>query len=82
VKRSGTAALNENIDNLDGALKHLNMDFNSLMLAILSVLAIIQAMRGQVMSSSGSYLWYALNLLMMARNRPDKIGEDIPETTE
>jgi hypothetical protein len=81
-KRSGTEALNKNIDDLDGALKHLNMDFDSLTLLILSVLAIIQAARGQVMSSSVSFLWYAFNLLMMARNRTDRISQDIPETTE
>lgn len=82
VNRSGTEVLNNNIDDLNGALKYLNMDFYSLMVLMLSVLAIIQAMRGQVMSSSGSYLWYAFNLLMMARNRTGKISEDLPETNE
>ena len=82
MKRSGAKALSQSIDNLDGALNKVNMDFDSLTLLMLSTFAIIQALRGQIIGSSSSFLWYAFNLAVMARNRTDKPGDEQPETTE
>ena len=82
VKHSGAEALNRDIDRVDGALKHVNMDFHSVTLLMLSCLAIIQALRGQVMSSSVSFLWYAFTLATMARDRKNPIKDDIPEVSE
>ena len=82
MKRSGAKALSQSIDNLDGTLNKLNMDFDSLTLLMLSTLAVIQALRGQVIGSSSSFLWYAFNLAIMARNRTDKAGDELPESTD
>ena len=82
VKRNGAEALHHDIDLLDGALKRVNTDFDSITLLGLSVLAIIQALRGQVMSSSVSFLWYAFTLAMMARDKADKAKDDIPDPAE
>ena len=82
MQRSGVASLNKGLDDLDGALKKVNMDFDSATILMLSALAITQALRGQVMSSSASFLWYAFNLAAMARSKADKIRDDSPDTTE
>jgi hypothetical protein len=82
MQRSGVESLNQGLDNLDGALKKVNMDFDSVTMLMLSALAIIQALRGQVMSSSVSFLWYAFTLSMMARGKADNFRDDSPDTTE
>jgi len=82
IRRNGVQSFNDNIDNIDGALRHVNMDFNSFTLVILCALAIVQALRGQVMSSSVSVLWYAFTIASMVRDREAKDRDenmDIPE---
>lgn len=78
---NGTQASNDSIGNIDGALKHVNMDLYSISILMLCAFAIVQALRGQIMSSSSSFLWYAFNLVMMARSRADKIRDDSPDLT-
>jgi len=82
VKGSGAAALYKDINRLDGALKHLNLDFDSVTLLMLSAAAITQALRGQVMSSSVSFLWYAFTLAMMARGKAASDPDPTSDATE
>jgi hypothetical protein len=46
------------------------MDGRSLGVALLLMLALVQAMRGRVLSPASSYLWYAINLIL-GGNRDD-----------
>ncbi len=79
VRRTGTQVLNQGLDSFDSALKNVNMDLGSVALVALSSMAIVQALRGQVTSPAGSYLWYALSLVAMAR---DKAGDAAANTAE
>ena len=72
VKRNGADAVNDSIDTIDDALKLVNMDFDSFLMLMLCALSIIQALRGQVMSSSVSFLWYAFTLASMVRDKDNK----------
>jgi hypothetical protein len=79
---NGAQTPNDSIANVDGALKHVNMDVYSIAILMLCAFAIVQALRGQFMSSSSSFLWYAFNLAVMARNKVDKIRDDTPDLIE
>jgi hypothetical protein len=72
---TGILALNKGLDQVDGALKGMNTDLRSLTVFMLVVLAITQALRGQVMVSSASLLWYAFSVASKAR----KTGADTLE---
>jgi hypothetical protein len=69
--RSGLDALNLMLDRVDGTLKTMHTDLGSVTTLLLIIAAIAQAMRGQVSSSSMSYLWYALSMAAMSRNKSD-----------
>ncbi|MDJ0832105.1 MAG: hypothetical protein QNJ69_01195 [Gammaproteobacteria bacterium] len=62
------ASLNRGLDKIDGGLKTVNTDLQSLTVFLLAILAVIQAMRGQVMTNSISFLWYAISIAMVSRN--------------
>jgi hypothetical protein len=66
---TGIMALNKGLDQVDGALKGMNTDLRSLTVFMLVVLAITQALRGQVMVSSASLLWYALSVASKSRKK-------------
>ena len=72
ITRSGVDAVNDSIDTVDAVLKHVNMDFYSLLMLMLLTLSIVQALRGQVLSSSVSFLWYAFTLAAIARDKEPK----------
>jgi len=82
LRRSGAQVLNHRIDNFDGALKNMNLDVTSLTLLLLSVLAIIQALRGQVMGSSVTFLWYAFNIVSRARGKADQMLDDSSDSAQ
>ena len=67
--RTGADTINLGIDQVNGALKKIKPDLGSVTLLLLLILIVAQTWRGQVLSASGSYLWYALNIAMMARNK-------------
>ena len=70
--RSGLQALNHELDRVDGALrKSINTDLPSASVILLLILAITQAIRGQVMGNSMSFIWYALSIAAKARNSAD-----------
>jgi hypothetical protein len=70
--QSGLQALNHELDRVDGALrKGINIDLPSASVILLLILAITQAVRGQVMGNSMSFIWYALSIAAMARNSAD-----------
>ena len=78
--RSGLQALNHELDRVDGALrKSINTDLPSASVILLLILAITQAIRGQVMGNSMSFIWYALSIAAMARNSADT-GADTTTT--
>jgi hypothetical protein len=64
---TGLESLNRKLAQVDGTLKGINTDLRSLTVFMLSVLAITQALRGQVMVSSASLLWYAFSVASKAR---------------
>jgi hypothetical protein len=72
---TGIMALNKGLDQVDGALKGMNTDLRSLTVFMLAVLAITQALRGQVVVSATSLLWYAFSVASKAR----KTSGDKPE---
>lgn len=76
IKRNGVDAVNDSIDTINVVLKHVNMDFESLLMLMLCALSIAQALRGQVLSSSVSFLWYAFTLAAMTRDKKSKHGDD------
>lgn len=76
IKRNGVDAVNDSIDTIDDALKRVNMDFESILMLMLCALSIVQALRGQVMSSSVSFLWYAYVLASMVRDKEAKQRDD------
>ncbi len=80
--RSGMDTVNRGIDQFNGALKSINTDLGSVTVLMLLILAVTQAFRGQVMSSSSSFLWYALNIAATARPTaatPDGTEPDVSE---
>lgn len=72
IKRNGVDAVNDSIDAVNIVLKRVNMDFDSLLIFTLLTLSIVQALRGQVLSSSVSFLWYAFTLAAIARDKETK----------
>ena len=76
IKRNGVDAFNDGIDTVDDVLKLVNLDFNSLLMLMLCALSIIQALRGQVLSSSVSFLWYAFTLAAISRDKEPKHRND------
>lgn len=81
--RSGMDVLNQKLDKVDATLKGINTDLPSMTVLLLCVLAITQALRGQVMGNSMSFLWYALSIASMARGStaaaPQDTAADITE---
>ena len=73
TEHDGAQALNNSIDH---ALKRMNTNFDSLLMLTLFALSIVQALRGQVLSSSVSFLWYAYTLASMVRDREPKHPDD------
>ena len=67
--RTAMDTINQGIDQVNGALKSINTDLGSVTVLLLLILTVAQALRGQVLSASGSYLWYALSIAMMARDK-------------
>ena len=66
-QRTGLEQFNQGIDKVDRALKEMDMDLNSLTVLLLSIMALVQAARGQVMVSSASFLWYAFSVASRSR---------------
>ncbi|MDJ0881328.1 MAG: hypothetical protein QNJ56_06720 [Gammaproteobacteria bacterium] len=66
--RTGVELLNHSMDHLDTVLRTKNLDLNSLTFMMVLSFAVIQALRGQVMVSSGSLLWMAYNLSTRVRD--------------
>jgi hypothetical protein len=79
---TGLEALNKRLDQVDGMLKGMNTDLKSLTVFMLVVLAITQAMRGQVMVSSASLFWYALSVASKARNNAGETLETAGDAAE
>ena len=80
--RTAANTLNHGYDRVNGALKAINIDLGSLSIFLLLILAITQAFRGQVMGSSVSFLWYALNMTMAARGTAGAAGDAGADMTE
>ncbi len=76
IESDGVQVVNDSIDSIDHALKRVNMNFDSVLMLTLCALAIVQAVRGQVMSSSVSFLWYAYTLAALVRDREPKRHND------
>ena len=66
--RPGLATLNQGLDKVDNTLKGINTDLGSVTALLLIILSITQALRGQVMGNSISFLWYALSIATMSRD--------------
>lgn len=82
TRSDSVESVGHSLENIDGALKHVNMDLTSLTLLLLGILAVVQALRGQVMSTSSSYLWYAFNVFAFAsRNKAEQRIDDTPDST-
>lgn len=64
---TGIQLMNLGLDKINGGLKGVNVDLPSLTVVLLTILAITQGLRGQVMGNSVSFLWYAMNMAMMSR---------------
>ena len=65
--RSGLAGIQSAGTQLNQSLKEKTgggMDARSMGVALLLTLALVQAMRGRVLSPASSYLWYAINLIL------------------
>jgi len=68
TERNALEVINLGLDQINRSLKGLNTDLGSTTVFLLVMLAIYQALRGNVMVSSFSLLWYALSIAVMARN--------------
>ena len=62
------ATLNRGLDKIDGGLKTVNTDLSSITVLLLAILAVVQSLRGQVMTNSISFLWYAISIAAVSRN--------------
>ncbi len=62
------ATLNRGLDKLDDGLKTVHTDLPSITVLLLAILAVVQALRGQVMTNSISFLWYAISIAAVSRN--------------
>lgn len=80
--RTGMDTINQGIDQVNGALKTVNTDLGSVTVLLLLILTVAQALRGQVLSASGSYLWYALSIAMMARDKANTQPEPALDDAE
>ena len=80
--RTATDTINQGLDQVNGALKSVNTDLGSVTVLLLLILTVAQAWRGQVLSSSGSYLWYVLSIAMMARNKTNTQPEPVLDEPE
>ena len=78
----GLQTLNIGLDKIDETLKGLNTDLSSVTVLLLTILAITQAARGQVMGNSMSFLWYALSIAAMSRNAPAKVADSNAQVGE
>ncbi len=65
--RTGLDTINLGLDQMNTALKGMNTDLSSVTVFLLVMLAIAQALRGQVIGPSFSFLWYALSIATSAR---------------
>ena len=65
--RSGLHSLNRGLDKVDEKLRSINTDLPSVAVFLLIMLAIAQALRGQVIGNSMSFIWYALSIATMTR---------------
>ena len=74
--RTGLETINKGLAQVDGTLKEMNTDLRSVTVFMLSALAITQALRGQVMVSSASLLWYAFSIATKARDSADTSAAD------
>jgi hypothetical protein len=79
---TGLETFNQGLHQVDETLKDMNTDLHSLTVIMLVVLSITQALRGQVMVSSGSLLWYAFSVASKARRAADSPPDITPDTTE
>jgi hypothetical protein len=79
---TGIMVLNKGIDQVDGTLKGMNTDLRTLTVFMLVVLAITQALRGQVMVSASSLLWYAFSVASKARKTSGGTPEAPVDTSE
>jgi hypothetical protein len=80
--RNGLQSLNTGLGKVDGMLRKESqnaMDLKSFTVMAMLMLAIIQALRGQVMVSAASFLWFALNVAMLSPSKPSDTGEIAPE---
>jgi len=82
MRRNGIETFNKGLVDIDAALKKVNLDLDSLTLLTFSILAIMQALRGNVVSSSSSFLWWAYTLVAMSRNKADSSQNDHPDPSE
>ena len=80
--RTGMDTINQGIGQVNGALKTINTDLGSVTVLFLLILTVVQALRGQVLGNSGSYLWYALSIAMMARNKANTQPEPALDDAE
>ncbi len=62
------ATLNRGLDKIDEGLKTVNTDLSSITVLLLAILAVVQSLRGQVMTNSISFLWYAISIAAVSRN--------------
>ena len=65
---TGIQALNQGLEKINGGMKSVNADLPSLTVFLLTIMAITQGLRGQVMGNAVSFLWYAMSIAMMSRN--------------
>ena len=75
--RSGLQTLNTGLDRIDAVLRketQNGMDLRNLTFILLVMMALVQSLRGQVMVSAASFLWFALNVGMLSPS--DKTGPE------
>ena len=80
--RTGIDVLNQGLDKVNGTLKSVNTDLPSVTVLLLAMLAITQALRGQVIGNSMSFIWYALSIAAMNRGTPGTPFDSAQDVTE
>lgn len=80
--QTGLETLNKGLAQVDGTLKEMNTDLRSVTVFMLSALAITQALRGQVMVSSASLLWYAFSIVSKTRTPATPLADDVADLTD
>jgi hypothetical protein len=79
--RTAMETINRGIDQTNAMLKGINTDLGSVTVLMMLILAVVQAYRGQVGSSSASFLWYALSIATMARGSDNTVQNADAEST-